>query len=118
MPRIVPEPDDGLARAMFGAETGRAQAGSAQKKILPSRRYNAQPLSAQHPQEMAAGKKEDGSRNGSQTAHYTARPRAYLVRRFAARAPVAEELPVGPQGVNLRRGVTLIFAVIPFRKLA
>src|SRR5580704_15261033 len=97
---------------MFVAEC--AKAGGAQKKILSTRGANAEPLSCKHSQEMAAGKKEHGSLDGSHPAHYPARARAYLVGRFASWAPVAEKLPVRAQGVNLGRRTTFIFAVIPF----
>ena len=39
---------------------------------------------------------------------------AGFVRRFAARAPVAEKLPAGPLAQDLGGADTLVFAVIPF----
>src|SRR5580704_2489939 len=80
--------------------------------------FHSYPAGGQHPNEVSAGENQHVPLNRSHAAHYIISTCFYLCRRFASRAPVAEQLPVRPLGPDLRRPETLIFAVVPLDEIA
>src|SRR5277367_4238921 len=66
---------------------------------------------------MPTGKQQDISIDGTDAFNYTVRPHADLLRRFASRTAVAEEIPVRPLAKNFGGGQTFILAVVPFHEV-
>src|SRR5437867_8467606 len=113
--RIVPQSNHRLGPVVLVAERGEAR--RAQQQISPGRGLEPEPAGAQHPQEMPAREEQDVSPRFPHAAHHAVGPGADLVWRLAARAAVAEELPVGTLGVNLGAGASLILPVVPFDQI-
>jgi hypothetical protein len=67
---------------------------------------------------MSAGKNQHVAFDRTHTAHNAIGPNANLVWGFSAGATVAEQLPVGTLGLNLRRSQTFIFAIVPLDQVA
>ena len=86
-------------------------------KNLPAAGSSPSQPAGEHPQKMPAGKDQHIAFDLAQTAHGAIGPRANLVRRFAVRAAVAEQLPVGVFRMNLRRSKALVIAVVPFDQI-
>src|SRR6266576_1868257 len=98
--------------------TQRTHAGGAQQEVSSGRRFEHHPAGGEHPQEVAARKKEHSRSGGSHPGQYAVSPRTHLVRRFTARATVAEQLPLRPRSKDLVRAETLVLTVVPFDQIA
>src|SRR5215510_12040248 len=117
MASFVPQANHWLGQAtMFIGQ--HAQARRAQQQVSAACGFEPKPASAENPQKMAAGKKQNVPVDGAQAAHYPVGPRAYLIRRFSAGTTVAEQLPTGPLRKDLGRETTFIFTVVPFEQVA
>ena len=101
---------------MFIAQ--RAQTGGAQQEVSSGPRLKPHPAGGEHPQEVAARKKEHSRSGGSHPGQYAVSPRAHLVRRFTAWATVAEQLPLRPRSKDLVCAETLVLTVVPFDQIA
>ena len=95
--------------------TQRTQTRSAQQKVTPSRGSKFEPAGREHAQEMAAGKKQHVLSERSNPAQRAVSPRAHLVRRFPARAAIAEQLPIWALSMDLGSAESLIVAIVPFK---
>jgi len=98
--------------------TQRTHAGRAQQEVSSGRRFEPHPAGGEHPQEVAARKKEHSRSRGSHPGQYAVSPRAHLVRRFTAWATVAEQLPLRPRSKDLVCAETLVLTVVPFDQIA
>ena len=116
MTSVVPLADHRLAQVMLIAQC--AQARGAQQEVSSGRWFQPQPAGGEHPQEMAAGKKQHVALEGSHPAQHAVSPRAYLVRRFTSGATVAEQLPIRALSIDLGRASALVLAVVPFDQIA
>src|SRR2546425_10570040 len=65
----------------------------------------------------ATGKKQNVSRHRPYTVHHAVRPRGDLLRGFAARTAVAEQLPVRTFRTDLDGTPAFIFAIVPFDEI-
>src|SRR5437016_13368095 len=103
---IVPQPDRGLGRAVLVTQC--AQARRAQHERSAVNWLNPDPACGQHSEKMSAGKKQNISSHRSHAAHYAISPRSDLLRRFAARAAVAEQLPVRTFSQDVNREAAFV----------
>ena len=115
MARFVPLPDCRLDQIVFIAQ--RAEARGAQQEVSARRRVETEPAGGEHPQEMAARKKQHVAVDGAHPAQDAIGAGADLVRRLASRTAVAEQLPIRALRVDLGRAKPLILAVDPFDKV-
>src|SRR5579875_1672146 len=66
---------------------------------------------------MAVREDEDIPLQGTKPGHDAVGPCADRVRRFAAGAAIAEQKPVRPFLMNVRRALALVSAVVPFDQI-
>src|SRR3974390_2767711 len=93
MPSIVPESNDRSGKIAFipeGAKTRRAQ----HEISAVARRFETQPASCQDPNEMSACKEQYIPGNSPHSGNNPLCAGADLLRAFAARTAVAEQVPV------------------------
>src|SRR5262249_46179635 len=62
---------------------------------------------------MTTGEKQNVSRHGAHAVHHAVCAGSNLLRGFAARTAVAEQLPSRTFGADLRRTAAFVFAVVP-----
>src|SRR5437667_2134916 len=113
---IVPQPDRGLGRAVLVTQC--AQARRAQHERSAVNWLNPDPACGQHSEKMSAGKKQNISSHRAPAAHDAISPRSDLLRRFAARAAVAEQLPVRTFSQDVNREAAFVLAIIPFDQVS
>jgi hypothetical protein len=113
---VIPHPNHWLGKGMF--ITQRTHAGRAQQEVSSGPRLKPHPSGGEHPQEVAARKKEHSRSGGSHPGQYEVSPHAHLVRRFTARATVAEQLPLRSRSKDLVCAETLVLTVVPFDQIA
>ena len=79
MTSIVPQPDHRLGQViMFVGQ--RPQTRRAKQEVSTARRFEPEPASGEHAQEMAAGKQQHVSVNGAQATYDPVGPRTDLIR--------------------------------------
>src|SRR5205085_9021049 len=110
--RAVPQSNNRLQAVMFVAK--RRQAGRTEQKKPARRRFEAQPAGGQHAQEMPAREQEHIAVDRTNALDHGIRARTDLSRRFASRAAVAKQLPIGPLLTDLNAAAAFILAVVPF----
>src|SRR5262245_39674169 len=113
MTSIVPQSNYRFGRVIVFISQ-HAQARRAQQEISAARRFEPKPASAEHAQEMAAGKKQNVPMDGAQAAHYSVGPRSDLIRRFSPGTTVTEKLPTRTLRQDFDGAPAFILAVGPF----
>src|SRR6267143_673002 len=111
MMSFVPQSDHRMVTAVFIAQ--RAEARRTQHESISARCFNPSPARSQHSEEVPAGEKQNVARRRPHAVQYSVSPRGDLLWRFAARAAVAEQLPVRAFRTDLDRTATLVLAVVP-----
>ena len=113
---IVPQADHRLGQVMF--ITHGTHARRAQEEVPAGSRFEAEPSSCEHTQEMPAGKEQHIPRDGPHSAHHVVGPDTNLLRGFSSRTTIPEQLPVGALGVNFNSAAALVITVIPLQQVA
>src|SRR5215470_12253121 len=110
--RFVPQPDRRLCQIVLVAEN--AEARCAEQQVTPGRCLEAEPAGGEHSRDMGARKDRDIAPDSAYALNNPVGPCGYLTRRFASRAPVAEQKPARALGEDVGGAAALILAVIPF----
>src|SRR5262249_18448522 len=113
--RVIPKTDRGLARVVLVAE--RPETGGIEYEIASRRGREPEPARAEDSQDVAAREGEHVAVGGAGAGDDAVRARRDLVRRLAARTAVAEQVPVGPLGVDLDGAAALVGAVVPLEEV-
>src|SRR5262249_37519295 len=113
---IVPQADHRLGQVMF--ITHGTHARRAKEEVPAGSRFEAEPSSGEHAQEMPAGKEQHVPRDGPHSAHHVVGPDTNLLRGFSSRTTIPEQLPVGALVVNFNGPAALVITVIPFQQVA
>ena len=113
--QVIPQLDCRLGQIVLVAK--RAQTSSAQQEIFARLRFEPKPTSGQDPEKVSARKNQNIPLRRAHALNHTVSSCANLAGRFTSRATIAEDLPVGALGVDLRGPETLVFAIIPFHKI-
>src|SRR6516164_7295092 len=100
MMQVIPQLDCRLGEIVLVAK--RAQTRSAQQETFARLRFESKPTSGQDPEKVSARKNQDIPLHRAHALDHTISPRANLAGRFPSGATIAEDLPAGALGVDLR----------------
>src|SRR5215469_4517054 len=112
MTSIVPQSNRRLRGAVFITQD--AQAGRLQQEVSTAARFEPEPASRDHSQEMPAREQQHVPLNPPHSIHDPVGPSADLLRRFPSGAAVAKQLPIWMLCMNLGGAAPLVLAVVPF----
>src|SRR6267143_2862928 len=116
MTSIVPQSNHRLGPGVFIAK--HTQARGTQHDVAPAPRSESEPADGEYPQEMPTRKKQHVPLDTSHPIHHPVCPGGYLIRRFAARAAVTEQLPFRALSMDLGGATPLVLAIVPFEEVA
>src|SRR5208283_287681 len=111
--RSVPDPDSGK----FVVVGQNAQSARIEQEMLSGARWKPDPPRHEDAEDVSVRKQSDIPVNSADPGDDSIHPGADLLRRFTARATVAENQPVGRLLVDLLGREPLVFAVVPFGEL-
>src|SRR6476660_4264914 len=111
MTGVVPKVDRGLLRAVFIAQA--AQASRTEHERSAEQRFQPNPTRSQYSKKVAAREKQNVSGNFTDALHDTVCPRRNVFWRFAARAAIAEQLPVRAFCKDLSRAAAFVLSIVP-----
>src|SRR5262245_44407489 len=109
---IVPQANHRLGQVVFVAQG--THASRAQQEVATGSRFEPQPSSRKHAQEMPTGKEQHVPLDGPDSAYHTVSPDTNLFRGFPSRTTIAEQVPVRALGVDFTGTAALVLSVIPF----
>src|SRR5262249_32440569 len=112
---VVPKTDCWLRQVVFVAQ--RTQARRTKQKVSPGRRFQSEPASGKHAQDMSAGKKQYVPLHRARAFDRAVCPRPDLVRRFPSGASITKQLPLEALLVDISGEAALILAVVPFEQV-
>src|SRR6516164_3218002 len=115
MMQVIPQLDCRLGQIVLVAK--RAQTGSAQQETFARLRFEPKPTSGQDAEKVSARKNQNIPLHRAHAFNHPISPCANLAGRFSSRATIAEDLPAGALGVDLRGPETLVFAIVPLHKV-
>src|SRR5215469_4199246 len=113
---IIPQANHRLGQVVF--VTQGTHASRAQEEVSTGSRFEPQPSSRKHAQEMPAGKEQHVPLDGPHSAYHAVGPDTNLFRGFPSRTTIAEQLPVRALGVDFSGAAALVISVIPFQQVA
>src|SRR5215472_13492493 len=94
-----------------------AETGGVEHKMCAVDGLQRKPARSQHPEEVSTGKKQHVAIGSAYTLDHTIGARRYLAGGFAPRTTIAEQLPVGIDGEDVRSEPAFIVAVVPFHEI-
>jgi len=110
-PAVVPQANDVVQTPMVIPE--HANAGGIEHQSAPERRTLIDPPGGEYTQHMSAGKNQDPALQRPKPRHDPIGPLGDLRDGLAARAPVAEELPLRAVSMDLCECPPFVITVIP-----
>jgi hypothetical protein len=110
---VIPKLNHWLRKIVLITE--RAKARRAESKIPASQSWSeSKPPRGQDSDEVAAGKQQHVSGDGTDTLNHSVGSLLNLVRHLASRAAIPEQLPVWALRVDLGRAPAFVLTVVPF----
>src|SRR5215831_16732133 len=114
--QVIPQLDCRLRQIVLVAK--RAQTGRAQQEIFARLSFQSKPTSGQDSEKVSARKNQNISLNCAHAFNHAISPCPNLGGRFPSGATIPEYLPAGVLGMDLGGPETLVFAIVPFYKVA
>src|SRR5947207_443732 len=105
---------DDLGLALEAEDADRART---EREPRPTRGLEPDPPRSQHPQDVAVGERERVPIRRAHPRDHRVRAGTHLLGLLAPGAPVTPEAPAGLALSDLRRGQSLVVAVVPFLEL-
>ena len=109
---VVPQADDRLVPVLV-LEAEHAHAGGAAEEEPPGARRQSEPAGRDHADDVAAGERQHVALDAAHAGDEAVGPGGDVLRRFAVRAAVAEQLPAGPLLQDVPGQLPLEAAVVP-----
>src|SRR5262249_49949621 len=113
---IIPQANHRLGQVVFVTQGTHTR--GAQQEVATGSRFEPQPSSRKHAQEMPAGKEQYVPLEGPHSAYHPVGPDTNLFRGFPSRTTITEQLPVRALGVDVTGAAALVVSVIPFQQVA
>ena len=115
MMQVIPQLDCRLEQIVLVAK--RAQTSGAQQETFARLRFEPKPASGQDPEKVSARENQNIPPHRAHALNHAISPSTNLAGRFPSGATIAEDLPAGALGVDLRGPESLVFAIVPFHKI-